>query len=182
MKTVTASLSLHLAQETTTLARLLKISRVTDGAILRLTDFDQDIPYNELTETDVNTPAIFSSSGINSGTASRQASATVTPGSSTDFALFVTNNDPNSDFIDDPTQGNAMPSAWMPSASGIYTLFPSGSSPISLTGLSSYGGSPDRQWANVIATFTTTGTPALAQASAAWANNMGTGAHNETLG
>jgi len=51
MKTVSADLSLHLAQETTTLARLLKITRV-DGTVIRLTDFDQDIPYNELTETD----------------------------------------------------------------------------------------------------------------------------------
>src|ERR1700728_3063645 len=105
MKQVLTPLSDHLSQETTTLARLLKIVRVSDPPIdgltvtaLRLTDFDQNIPYNELTETLTGVPSVFSSSGINSGTASTQSTATVTPGSSTDFALFVTNNDPNSDF------------------------------------------------------------------------------------
>ncbi len=48
MKTVTQALGTHLAQETTSLCRLLKITRA-DGTILRLTDFDNDLLYNELT-------------------------------------------------------------------------------------------------------------------------------------
>jgi uncharacterized phage protein (TIGR02218 family) len=166
VKTVSADLSLHLAQETTTLARLLKITRL-DGTVLRLTDFDQDIPYNELSETAGPSLSVFSASGTNSGTASTQASATVTPGNATNFALFVTNNDP-------------LPSGWTRADSGIYTLSPSGSSPISLTGLSSTGGSPDVQWANALATFTANGTPTSVQ-TGAWANDIGTGAHAVTL-
>ena len=46
MKTVDPKLALHLAQETTTLARLLRIDRV-DGTTFRFTDFDQDIFFND---------------------------------------------------------------------------------------------------------------------------------------
>lgn len=46
MKTVTPQLAAHLAQENTTLCRLLRIVRA-DGTILRFTDFDQDFFYND---------------------------------------------------------------------------------------------------------------------------------------
>lgn len=47
MKTVTQALGTHMAQETTSLCRLLKITRA-DGSIFRFTDFDDDLLYNEL--------------------------------------------------------------------------------------------------------------------------------------
>ncbi len=46
MKTVTQALGTHLSQETTSLCRLLKITRA-DGTIFRFTDFDDDLLYNE---------------------------------------------------------------------------------------------------------------------------------------
>ncbi len=46
MKTTTPQLASHMAQENTTLARLLKIVRL-DGTILRFTDFDTDMQYND---------------------------------------------------------------------------------------------------------------------------------------
>src|SRR6266446_2624693 len=46
MKTTTPELALHMAQENTTLARLLKIVRL-DGTILRFTDFDADLFYKD---------------------------------------------------------------------------------------------------------------------------------------
>jgi len=44
MKSASSELATHMAQENTTLTRLLKIVR-TDGVILCLTDFDQNISY-----------------------------------------------------------------------------------------------------------------------------------------
>jgi uncharacterized phage protein (TIGR02218 family) len=46
MKTVDPRLAAHLAQETTTLTRLLRIDRL-DGTTLRFTDFDADLFYND---------------------------------------------------------------------------------------------------------------------------------------
>jgi len=46
MKQVTSELAAHLAQETTTLTRLLKITR-TDGTVLRFTDFDRDFFFRD---------------------------------------------------------------------------------------------------------------------------------------
>src|ERR1035437_1228817 len=46
MKTATYQLKVHMAPETTTLCRLLKIMRL-DGSIGRYTDFDCDITYAE---------------------------------------------------------------------------------------------------------------------------------------
>ncbi|MFI5260869.1 MAG: DUF2163 domain-containing protein, partial [Candidatus Paceibacteria bacterium] len=46
MKTTTPQLAAHMAQENTTLARLLKIVRL-DGTILRFTDFDTDMQFND---------------------------------------------------------------------------------------------------------------------------------------
>jgi hypothetical protein len=46
MKSVRAALALHLAQETTSLCRLLKITRA-DGTVFRFTDFDNDLTYDD---------------------------------------------------------------------------------------------------------------------------------------
>lgn len=52
MKSVSPAMAAHLSQDTTNLCRMLRIDR-TDGLILRFTDFDQDIFFND-------NPAVFS--------------------------------------------------------------------------------------------------------------------------
>ena len=48
MKQISGALADHLKQESTTLCRCWKIT-LKDGTIIRLTDHDEDVPYDELT-------------------------------------------------------------------------------------------------------------------------------------
>ncbi len=108
MKTVTPELATHMAQENTTLARLLKITR-QDGAIYGFTDFDadmifpiggavfQDLPWgsNENIMTTVGTTYVqyISSNAITKAVSSSEVQisvATALSGPITEFVLIRT--------------------------------------------------------------------------------------------
>jgi hypothetical protein len=78
MKTTTPQLAIHLSQENTTLARLLKISRL-DRANFRFTDFDKDISFSD---------APFQSA-INSGTSFSESVGPVKTEKSNAWALYA---------------------------------------------------------------------------------------------
>jgi hypothetical protein len=89
-------------------------------------------------------PTVPSASGTNSGPSSTtQNSATITPGSATDFAFFSTNANASN------------PSGWTSVGSGLFTLQLTSAAPLTVTG--SVSGPGVNEFANAVATFQTNG-------------------------
>jgi len=142
VKTVTSALATHLASENTTLARLLKITRTkTDGAVIRITDHDANISFSE-----TETSAVNAETNVGTGTA--QQTSPIIPVSPTDFAVIVTS-----------VSTLPGPVGWSNPSSCVYTKQLSSGLPFSVTDLlgGQFQGTPEDEWANVIATFPTIG-------------------------
>ena len=105
----------------------------------------------------------------NSGDTTIQTSQTITPQDANDFALFITNSN-----------GCTTPVGWTEIEGGVFSLTSSGAAPLLVT--TNNAGPGVSQWANVIATFTTTATPTQLQTASFGSGGVGVGPHPVSFG